>query len=217
MSGYSGFQFNGKRLSDFGCFVAKRETPTPGKAQITETIPYMSGSYDFSALYGAPCYNDRTIKYMVDLVGADLIDLAAQKQQLQNWLLPCHRSQLIDDSMPDWYFLAECISVIPSDDKILSELTIEFAASPFKFSVNLQTASYAPSAAADVVANNAGTVTVTPTITCAAAATVVYGGNTYTLGIGAHTSYTFALAPGNNTFNITSTGAVTIAWRTEVL
>ena len=177
----------------------------------------MSGSWDFSSLYDGPAFDDRPISYVVDVDASSVAALTAKKQELENWMMPCHRSQLIDDAAPAWYYTAECISVTETDNTIVSQLKIEFTAEPYKKSVQLYTAAYTPSAAADVVANNIGTFPVIPTITCAAAATVIYGGNTYALGIGDHTDDVFELAIGNNTFNVTSTVAVTISWRTEVI
>lgn len=177
----------------------------------------MSGSWDFSALYGIPAFEDRTISYTVDVDAASVAALTAKKQTLENWLLSCHRGQLIDDAAPAWYYTAECTSVTETDNTIVSQLKIEFSAEPYKKSVQLYSTAYTPSAAADVVASNSGTVPVIPTIVCAAAATVVFGGNSYELAAGTHTDDTFELAVGDNTFNVTSTGAVTISWRAEVI
>lgn len=213
----NGFQYNGKHLSEFGCFISERYMPAPEKKQVLGTVPYMSGSYDFSALYGGPSFEDRTITYKVIAFGDDATSLAAKKQDLVNWLMPCHRGALIDDALPDWYFTAECLYIDEADKSVISEIEIEFIAYPYKRSNTLYTAAYAPSAPADVIVDNTGVFKAVPTLTCEASASVVYGGNTYALGIGAHTDEVFTLAPGSNTFNFTSAKAVTISWRAEVL
>ena len=216
---YKGFAFNGKHLyHDFDCYIKKVEMSPPDKKEVRKTVPYMNGSYDFSTLYGGPCFEDRTIKYTIDVYGDDAANLAEKKQDLENWLLPCSMRVLQDDSMPNYYFYAECISVDEAGEEGDSnELTIQFKAYPFKISRQLYEVTYKPSAAADVTINNDGTFAVIPTITCAAAATVVYGGNTYMLGIGEHKSSIFTLKPGNNSLNIKSDGVVTVSFRTEVL
>ena len=213
----NGFAYNGKHLSDFGCFISSRDITPPEKKQVLVTVPYMSGSYDFSTLYGGPCFEDRTITYTVAVLDCTPAGLSAKKQELINWLMACHRGPLIDDTLPDWHFTAECVAVEEDDGGVYSELSIQFTAGPFKRSNTLYTAAYTPSATAEVTADNTGTFPVVPTISCAAAATVVFGGNTRALGIGDHTDHVFELQPGMNTFQFTSSGAVTISWRTEVL
>lgn len=209
--------FNGSNLNAKGFKLTYANTSPPAKKTITETLPYMSGSWDFTPLYGDPQYEERQLIYKAAAVGSGLTAMATLKETLENWLMPVHRSALIDDSFPNTYFWAECVEISESDDGYTSELEIAFDAYPFKISNTLYTSAYTPSAAADVVVTNAGIRTVTPTIVCVAAASIVYGVNTYALGIGTHVSTVFNLTPGANTFNVTSTGAVTISHRYEVL
>jgi hypothetical protein len=215
---YTGFTFNGKHLTtDYDCYVSECDMSPPAKKEVKKTVPYMSGYYDFSALYGGPCFEDRKITYTVDVIGNDAADLADKKQELSNWLMPCHRGELTDDTLPAYHFLAECISVEEKEDGDGCEMKIEFSAYPFKITNQIFTESYLPSAQANVVVNNTGTMAVVPVIDCEAAATVIFGGNTYALGAGEQRSHLFTLAPGENTFAITSDGIVTISYQAEVL
>ena len=60
-----GITYNNKHsFNDLGLTVLNtRVVETPSKIKITETIPFMNGSYDFSNLYGSNCYTERKLEY----------------------------------------------------------------------------------------------------------------------------------------------------------
>lgn len=52
---------------DFGAWLKSKTIGIPSTIKITETIPYMQGSYDFTELYGEQTYDDRELEYEFDL------------------------------------------------------------------------------------------------------------------------------------------------------
>lgn len=213
-----GFSFNGKHLVfDFDCYISECNISPPEKKQIRETVPYMSGYYDFSSLYGSPAFEDRTITYKVDVVGRDIREMNLLKTEMVNWLMACGRKELKDDSIDDFHFLAECVGISEEESGEHSELTIEFIAYPFKISDNLTKVVYSPSNSKKISLPNRGYFDIVPKIACNESAYITVGSNTYILPQGETESYLFKLSPGENSFTVESTGTVTFEYRIEVL
>lgn len=124
--------FNGKKLSDFGLCIDSVEVSPPTKKQVTKSVPYMSGNYDFSSLYGGPVFDNRTLKYTVDVIADTETELAEIKTDIWNWLLFGDRGKLYDSVNGDYYYVASCTEITDEDDVEKTTLTILFDADPFK-------------------------------------------------------------------------------------
>lgn len=91
---------------DLGQCIASRNTGSPEKKAITKTVPFMSGFYDFSNLYGGIAYESREISYSFDLLGDSREDLQRQKSELMEWLSYVHDTEIRDDDIPGWHFIS---------------------------------------------------------------------------------------------------------------
>lgn len=90
---------------DLGQCIASRNTGAPEKKAITKTVPFMSGFYDFSNLYGGIAYESREISYSFELLGDSREDLQRQKSELMEWLSYVHDTEIRDDDVPGWHFV----------------------------------------------------------------------------------------------------------------
>lgn len=89
--------------SDLNQCIESRDTGTPEKKLITKTVPYMSGFYDFSKLYGSIPYESRELQYSFGIIG-DREEVQAQKSKLLNWLNSAHDADIYDDDIQGWHF-----------------------------------------------------------------------------------------------------------------
>lgn len=127
------FTFAGKDLyKDFGCFVDGYEDGTPQKKTIKASVPYRSGSLDFSELYGEATYDDRPVKYTVDVVEDDEKRLEISKMAIRDWLLGAPKGEIVDNALPGYHYVGKCIDVSGTDEIEKSTLTITFECYPFK-------------------------------------------------------------------------------------
>lgn len=124
--------FNGKKLSDFGLCIDSVDVSPPKKKLVTKSIPYMSGVYDFSALYGDPTFENRELTYTVDILEDTEEELAEVKTDVWNWLMFGERGKLYDTVNGDYYYNACCTEITDEDDVEKTTLTIKFDADPFK-------------------------------------------------------------------------------------
>ena len=79
-------KYNGKNLTQLlDLVIAAKEIPTPTRKEATETVPYMSGEWDFSFLDGVDYYEPLILKYSFDFIGdtkREMNDLRAQAVKL---------------------------------------------------------------------------------------------------------------------------------------
>lgn len=101
-----GFKTHGKHsYFDMGCCIAARDTGTPEKKSVTATVPYMSGFYDLSKLYGAIAFEARQLMYRFEFVTDTREELQQKKSQFLEWLSQVHDEEIADDDIPGRHFI----------------------------------------------------------------------------------------------------------------
>ena len=101
-----GFKTHGKHsYFDMGCCIAARDTGTPEKKSVTATVPYMSGFYDLSKLYGAVAFEARQLMYRFEFVEDSREELQQKKSQFLEWLSQVHDEEIADDDIPGRHFI----------------------------------------------------------------------------------------------------------------
>lgn len=232
-----GLTFNGKHsFNDFGVYLKNKTILPPSKTKILETVPYMSGNYDFSTVgsNGEQVFDTRPVKVSLDFKGINKSQLQVLYSNICSWLLDCGQEQLIFDDMQEYYFLAEVISISSyTEVRTVGHMEIEFTCEPFRYNVNLYGAdiwdtfyfdtdytaysnAYTINGATQVTVGNGGRQ-VTPIITVTAPMTLVFNNITYNLAKGDNTIYGLKLQNGENTLTFTGQGTATINFRAEVI
>lgn len=128
-----GITINGiNTFADFGAMISSRNTGTPTKRNATVSVPFMSGFYDFSAIYGAVAFEDREIEYTFDLIGSRS-EVQASKTLLLDWLSNAHDVDIYDTDMIGWHFHGSFESAEWDEDDSgeKGSLTVTFICQPF--------------------------------------------------------------------------------------
>ena len=134
----SGFSVNGKHtFHDWGFTLKSREIGYPDKKKNTYTVPHSNNVIDFSALYGFQTYEQREIKYVLNVADINFNDpntVNIYEMRLTNWLMQgVGQMWLVDDVFPTFHFLAEVVNGTSFKQiGANGELTISFVAYPFK-------------------------------------------------------------------------------------
>lgn len=213
MSTGNGFGAAGKHLTtDFGECVASRNTGSPEKKTSTKTVPYMSGFYDFSRVYGALAYESREVTYEIDLIGDDREDLQDRKSAIMAWLLGIHDEEITDDDIPGWHFVGSCQSADweETEDGEGGTISVTFLCQPFI---------EADEDTEQTVAVGSGTVqndgqTVNPMAsTASGSATITLGGVMQSVSTTPQ-RLSGQLLPGSNAVTVTGS-PVTLSWRKQ--
>lgn len=129
-----GFTFGRYSSNDNDMFLISRDAPTPSENEITESVPYMQGVYDFSQLNGGERYFDnREITYQVMLFEKDYPTRKYAEQEIKRQLMPLGIQPLYDSHDNGYHWLGKCKSVSVDDDEEKGTLacTVVFDCYPF--------------------------------------------------------------------------------------
>ena len=91
---------NKHSFDDFGLWIVDKQIDPPAKKRITSSIPYMNGVYDFSQIYGEITYEERTLKYVFEIVEDTKEMLNIKKIEVVNWLMSDLKCYVYDDAIP---------------------------------------------------------------------------------------------------------------------
>ena len=112
-----GFVFGNYDSRENNMFLISRDAPTPSENEITESVPYMQGVYDFSQLNGGERYFDnREITYQVMLFEKDYPTRKYAEQEIKRQLMPLGIQPLYDSHDNGYHWLGKCKSVSVEDD-----------------------------------------------------------------------------------------------------
>lgn len=231
-----GISYEGKHsFNDLGLTVLNtRIIETPSKIKITETIPFMNGSYDFSNLYGNNCYTERKLEYEF-LVKADSRQkLEYLRMYIDNWLLGTNKKTvLMDDNLKGYYYLAECESVDYEDLVKNGKIKAIFTAYPFKIrdcyegnnlwdSFNfeldvLQDTKFTVNGSSNVNIYNSSAIDIEPTIIASSNFEIIKDNKKYVVESGTSKDYRFKLKKGDNNITLKGNGTIEFRFRKEVL
>lgn len=231
-----GFTYNSKHsYNDIGLIMDSKQISPPGKIKIKDTVPFMSGTYDFSTIgtNGEPVYGEREIKVILGLPTRSKEKLHVFYSQILEWLQDTGRQQLIFDDICDYYFMAEVESASSFEEMLkFGKLTVNFTCQPFKIGVNLEgsdiwdTFNFEVDVAQDTEFDITGSKTVNiinvgrlvcPTINTNASMSITFHSNTYNLAIGDNKFYDLKLQPGDNNMTVNGTGHIKFIFRKQVL
>lgn len=197
-------------LRDFGECVASSNSGTPEKQSVTKTIPYMSGFYDFSALYGGEAaWKPREVEYAFSIIG-ERSEVEAKKTILLGWLGNVHNEPIYDDDMPGRHYVGS-FSGSEWEAEESGEggtLTVTFTCHPFL--VADEPTSVRLSAGSHTVDNVGQAVRVKAAPEASASVTI----NGVQQGVSVETDLSAPLKHGENAVTVTG-GPVVLSWYEE--
>lgn len=211
-----GIQANGLHSQhDFDLCIKSRSIGLPSKKTIRQTVPFMNGYYDFSALNGSPAWGERKIEYTFDLVADTPQELEEYVENVLDWLCNIHETDIYDDTMPNYHWHGSYEYGDPSydDSGLAAELSVAFVCYPFKIAndpvlITLQAGTHT------IV--NAG-MAVAPIVKSDALAAIQIG--TYVSSVPANMEVKLGidLERGSNTVVVTGDGTVRFWYFKEVM
>ncbi|TFI70073.1 phage tail protein [Carnobacterium divergens] len=223
--------------NDFGCQVKSGKVPPPNKRKNKQQVAFSNYVEDFSELYGMQVYEERTLTYVIHLI--DYKGVSSQRvydleEEINNFIMPGMRGQLIDSFMPDVYFEAEVIT--GPDLELLKETgeqTIEFVAYPFKIFLleegndewdpyNLekgfsQLTEYQINGVQEIKLWNVGVNLLNPVIDSSERMTIEKEGQIYEVQKGENRFIDLPLMPGENNLTIKGNGLITFHFHRELI
>lgn len=114
----------------FGLKMLKRNIGAAPKDSCTERVPFSSVTHDFSRIYGAPAYGERTLSYTFEFMERRC-DIAEERiTAVLEWLHFSGRLDLWDDMLPNHRFEVREPAVSWSENHGVYSITAVFKADP---------------------------------------------------------------------------------------
>ncbi|WEV56126.1 phage tail domain-containing protein [Ligilactobacillus acidipiscis] len=232
-----GFTFNGHHSSEFDLKVlSNKGMSLPAKTKVTTQLPYANGVIDLSNVYGANNYGERTITFPCTVPWGfnNAEDLYLLWTEIINWLdEPTGKVKLVDDVMPDFYYLGEVQAAPTIEEKsVYSTITIVFQCYPYRFRHADTTDEWDPFMFdLDVAQNtefdvdhrleimlvNACQASVPLTIDASSEMVITTGDLVYDVAQGKTKESEIVLMPGENKLIIEGSGHIAFDWYEKVI
>lgn len=200
---------------DFDLEIKGRNIGLPEQKSIRETVPFMNGYYEFSALNGAAAWNEREIEYVFDVLGDSPQDAETKLEKVLDWLCNVHDEDIFDDTLTGKHWHGSYKTSKPGydDSGVLIELSVSFVVHPFKIA---NEATVHNLTAGTYTITNSGMV-VAPYAFSDATAAVQIGNYVSSIPANETIQLEIDLERGANTVTITGTGTVIFSYYREVL
>jgi spore coat protein U-like protein len=228
--------FNDFNSDNFGLRQLTRSMDALQEQEITESIPGVQGTVDYSMMFGQRLFQPQTITYTFQKYIYDVVERARQEALIRNSLSRFGLSRLYDSYIPEnYYFLAKCNPTVTNDVQY-QKLTVSlaFTCNPpfmfceipegndewdtFNFDYDVsQDTSFTVNNGDVVSLINPGSAAVQPKITVTGTIKVSCNGNEVTLSAGTYENTLIYLLPGMNSLTLTGTGTISFEFYKELI
>lgn len=172
-------------------------------------IPGADGSADLSEVFGRINYEDRECTFVFSVLPVD--DFEQKKTEVSN-LLNGKQCTILVDKDPEYFWDGRCSVSAYESNKRLHKITVKARVYPYKFKQAETVVRFEAGTDVSKILHNGRMVTI-PTITATADASIMFGGNTYSVNAGIHTLPEIELQEGTNLVTVTSAETVEFRYR----
>lgn len=207
----NGVTFGNKHsYTDYGLIL---QSKTIGAATVkTKKVDIEGGhgSLDYTAFFGEPKYNNRTLTFTF-ISKMRPLEFVSSYSELQN-ALHGQKVDIILDEDPNYHYVGRLSVEDYSTSNKTPTFTISADCEPFKLKNAITVVTQEVSGSATITLSNMR-MKVVPTITTDAEMTIVFGGRSTTVSAGTFTIPTLELSKGDNTVTVSGTGSITFSYQ----
>lgn len=228
--------FNSFDSAKLGLRLLTRVADTVQEQEITDTIPGVQGTVDYSMMFGQRLFQPKNISYTFQKYIYDFTERSREENLIKNEIMQFGLSQLYDSNLPDkYYLLAKCSSSSITNDPQYQKLTValQFTCNPpfmiseiaegndewdtFNFDYDVsQDTSFTISGANVVSLINPGQTTLQPIITVTGTISVTTKDTTLTLSTGTYENTQIYLYSGINSITLSGNGTINFEFYKEL-
>lgn len=232
-----GLLIGGKHtFRDFGFWIKQggRNVGNPQKNKTKVTIPHRDGAYDFSDIYGGSTWGERVIEYTFETIEYSKERLLLKSTIFKTWLESLGKIKIQDDAIVGLYFYGDCTNILPKDDGLICEMTVQFTCEPFLYGNQLEgsdiwddflfdidyfqeTTFNVTEGSLDIVLYNPSVHKVVPVFNCSRTMAIEKGGIRFNINGSNASDPRMYLDIGKNNLTILNNGVMEIKFRKELL
>lgn len=200
---------------NFGLEFKWRKIGLPKKKSIRQTVAFMNGYHDFSALNGEPAWDERIIEYAFDVINDSPSELDYFVSYVLDWFGNVQDEDIFDDNVYGyhWHGSYDDAKVEWDESGLKAEIVISFVVHPFKIANEAKTHSL--TAGTHTIINSG--MAVAPYAQSDADAAIQIGSYVSSIPANEEIQLEIDLKRGENTVLITGEGTVTLSYYEEVL
>lgn len=195
---------------DWDLILTRKDVSLPEPKINTVELEGMDGSLDLTeALTGYVTYKDRIISASFWTDHGTRQDREALLRKIRQ-ALHGRKVKIVEPDDPDHYFNGRVKITSEENNLAYMEISIECICDPYRYTINdIVNTSIVSTVPIDLVINNGGSKTITPTITANGSVTLIFGDVEISLTTGDYTVVDIRLEPGPNVITIFGSGSVT--------
>lgn len=206
-----GISFNGiHSYRDLNLVMSSADIPPASPKTVFVDVPGGDGTVDLSEALGGIRFSNREASFVFTVLPTD--DFEQKKTQISN-LLNGKRVEIILDKDSGYHWTGRCAVNEYASDRRIHKITVGATLSPYKLKNEPTTVTLTATGTAQSRTLTNARMPVVPEITCTAAVTAVFGGNTYQMNAGTHKIPGIRLTEGENVIQVSGSGTVTIKYR----
>jgi len=190
---------------DFEANVKERVIGSPKKKSIKDTVPFSNTTYDFSKIDGELYWEERELKYILEIDAMTPEELEEKKIAFKTWVMNVFEEELHDPFIEDYHFIATFDGINFDDSEIeKTTITVTFSAYPFMIANTKRAFEFTIPTAdeTEVRIENGSSHRITPTLIATVPVSFSYDGTTFSIGSGETSNNSFKLESGTNVLTI---------------
>ena len=214
MSGFRPFHLviNDKSTLDYGLRCTKFSIEAPKLKRHVVELKGANGQIDLSEVFsGRPMCSTRKLTAEFDVEDRHFSRWMQLSSELLNWIHG-KRAEITASTDPDFYYEGRIAVTVAKKNKVYSTVKIDADCEPFKKQVNPDREEFTVSGSR-LKNYFADEMPAIPVITCSAAMTVTFCGETYSLMQGENRIYELVTSPGTNEYLFSGSGSVQFVCR----
>lgn len=195
---------------DLHLILISKDIGSPAAKKKQVEVEGASITLDYTEYFGEVKYGNRTLSFEFNTIVPQ-----SQFLSLYSQICDALQGQKVDislDADPNYIYRGRLDISSFTNDKNIGNISIECDCEPFKLKASDTVVTQAVSGTASIVLNNSRK-RVVPEITATAAMTIVFNGNTYSIGSGTYILPAIELKEGANTLTVSGTGNITFKYR----
>lgn len=214
----SGIRANNKHsYIDFGVEIAERKISTPSQKRITETVPYMSGEYDFSNLDGEIALENRELSYSFEIAELSTTLMEQKKRKILSWLYSIVDMDIYDDYLSDYYFHGSLEKIDWSEDFGKGVLNVTFSVYPYMFEIQETTVKFSVNDKFDALIEVNSAHQIIPQISVSNEVNIKINEKSFSLSKGDYCYEDLKFKSGTNKIWLEGTSEVIFKYRNELI